>query len=205
MKFRLSPSTDEVFDLFQRAAQNMDESAKALERLVSDFTDLEAKHAEAKDHERKGDEFIRALMHNLDRSFVTPFDREDIHALAEDIDNVVDSIYHLSEMLVLIPLDSILPELSEQVAVMVRMTAASVELVSRLKSMKKMRPLLDEIDELESEGDAIFRRAVVRLFSGQLEALEVLKWKDIIEAAESTLDIIEDVSDTVASILVKHA
>lgn len=205
MKFRLSPSNDEVFELFGRAAKNMDASAQALERLVADFTDLEDKHARVKELERVGDDITRALMHNLDSSFVTPFDREDIHALAEELDNVVDGIYHLSEMLVLIPIDSILPELRDQVGVMVRMTAASVELVERLKSMKNLRPLLDDIDRLESDGDAIYRRAVARLFSGELAALDVLKWKDIIEAAERTLDDIEDVSDTVASILVKHA
>jgi uncharacterized protein Yka (UPF0111/DUF47 family) len=86
-----------------------------------------------------------------------------------------------------------------------RMATATVELIDHLAAMKGMRPMLDEIDSLESQGDQIYRRTVARLFSGELPALEVLKWKDIIQSAEDAIDAIEDVADTVASILVKHA
>ena len=86
-----------------------------------------------------------------------------------------------------------------------RISGRLVELIDRLPQMKGLRPLLEEIDELESEGDRVYRSALRRLFSGELEALEVLKWKDLIESAELAIDGVEDVSDIVATILFKHA
>jgi uncharacterized protein Yka (UPF0111/DUF47 family) len=88
---------------------------------------------------------------------------------------------------------------------MEKMADATVEAVDRLHNMSGLRELLDRIDALESEGDAVYRKGLVELFSGKIDALEVLKWKDIISASESAIDQLEDVADTIGSILVKHA
>jgi predicted phosphate transport protein (TIGR00153 family) len=205
MPFRLTPNTNEFFKLFAQAASNMRATVMALKDLVDDFTDIQAKHLKVKECERKGDDLTRTILRNLDSTFVTPFDREDIHALAEGMDDVCDTIYHLSEMLVLVPIDGIMPELREQVGVMAKMVEATVEAADRLYNMSGLRPLLDQIDAGETEGDAIYRRSVARLFSGELDALEVVKWKDLISAAENAIDRLEDVGDTMGSILVKHA
>jgi uncharacterized protein len=205
MRFRLTPNTTEFYVLFSQAASNMRATVLALQDLVEHFTDTQAKHDRVKACERKGDEFTRAILGNLDTTFVTPFDREDIHALAEGMDNVVDDVYHLSEMLVLVPIDGILEELRQQVTIMVKMVDTAVEAVDRLHNMSGLRPLLDAIDALESEGDAVYRQSLGRLFSGEFEALDVIKWKDIIGSAEGAIDRLEDVSDTIGSILVKHA
>jgi uncharacterized protein len=205
MKFRLTPNTDEFFVLFSQAASNMAATVDAFSALVNDFTDTDARHTAVKAAERKGDEITRSLLKSLDTAFVTPFDREDIHALAEELDDVVDDVYHLSEMLTLVPIQTVIPELKEQVEVLRRMAAVTVEMVDRLPNMKGLRPLIEQIDAMETEGDMIYRRAVGRLFSGEFETLDVLKWKDIIESAENAIDRLEDVADTVGSILVKHA
>ena len=205
MRFRLAPNTTEFFVLFSQAASNMRATVLALRDLVEDFTDLDAKHERVKACERKGDDLTRAIKTNLDTTFVTPFDREDIHALAEGMDNVVDDIYHLSEVLVLVPLAGVLDELREQVAIMLEMVDTAVEAVDRLHNMSGLRPLLEKIDAAESRGDAIYRKSLARLFSGEFEALDVVKWKDIIGSAEDAIDRIEDVADTIGSILVKHA
>ena len=205
MRFRLAPNTTEFFVLFSQAASNMRATVLALRDLVEDFTDLDTKHERVKACERKGDDLTRAIKTNLDTTFVTPFDREDIHALAEGMDNVVDDIYHLSEVLVLVPLAGVLDELREQVAIMLEMVDTAVEAVDRLHNMSGLRPLLEKIDAAESRGDAIYRKSLARLFSGEFEALDVVKWKDIIGSAEDAIDRIEDVADTIGSILVKHA
>ena len=205
MRFRLAPNTTEFFVLFSQAASNMRTTVLALRDLVEDFTDLDTKHERVKACERKGDDLTRAIKTNLDTAFVTPFDREDIHALAEGMDNVVDDIYHLSEVLVLVPLAGVLDELREQVAIMLEMVDTAVEAVDRLHNMSGLRPLLEKIDAAESRGDAIYRKSLARLFSGEFEALDVVKWKDIIGSAEDAIDRIVDVADTIGSILVKHA
>jgi uncharacterized protein len=205
MRFRLAPNTTEFFVLFSQAASNMRATVLALKDLVEDFTDLDAKHERVKACERKGDDLTRSIKTNLDTAFVTPFDREDIHALAEGMDNVVDDIYHLSEVLVLVPLAGVLDELREQVTIMLEMVDTAVEAVDRLHNMSGLRPLLEKIDAAESRGDAVYRKSLARLFSGEFEALEVVKWKDIIGSAEDAIDRIEDVADTIGSILVKHA
>jgi predicted phosphate transport protein (TIGR00153 family) len=205
MRFRLVPSNDHFFDQFSEAARNACECVTRLRDLADDFTDLDAKFQRVKETERRGDELTRDILRSLDTTFVTPFDREDIHALAENLDDVVDDVYHLSEVMVLVTLESILPELREQIDVMVSMATRIVEVIDRLESMKNMRPLLEEIDALESHGDEIYRRTLGHLFSGQFETLDVIKWKDIVQAAESAINRLEDVADVVASILVKHA
>lgn len=205
MRFRLTPNTTEFYVLFSQAASNMRAGVLAFKDLVDDFTDIQTKHERVKACERKGDEYTRTVLHNLDSTFVTPFDREDIQALSEGLDNILDDVYHLSEVLVLIPLDGIRPELREQAAIMEKMADVTVEAVDRLHNMSGLRELLDRIDALETEGDTIYRKALVGLFSGTLDAIEVLKWKDIISAAEGAIDQIEDLGDAIGSILVKHA
>lgn len=205
MRLRLIPSNDEFFVLFSKAASNLARSAEAFKGMLADFDRREEHHATVRQLERTGDEYTKEILRQLDTSFVTPFDREDIHALAEHIDHVVDDIYHLSEVLTIVPVPQLLPEFVEQVDVLAVIGGRLVELIDRLPQMKGLRPVLDEIDELESKGDQIYRNALRRLFSGELDALEVLKWKDLIESAELAIDGVEDVSDIVATILFKHA
>jgi uncharacterized protein len=205
MRFRLIPSNDDFFVYFSQSASNLAKAAKGLRAVVDATSDREARHADVRALERAGDDLTREILRHLDTTFVTPFDREDIHALAEQLDDVVDDIYHLSETLAIVPVDQVLPEFDQQVDVLVVMAERTVELVDRLSQMKGLRPIIEEIDKLESDGDGIYRRALGRLFSGELDVLEVVKWKDLTRSAEDAIDGIEDVSDTIASILVKHA
>ena len=205
MKFRLIPSNDEFFVLFGKAASNLAATATAFKAVLADFGNRETLHAAVRQHERAGDDITVSLFRQLDTSFVTPFDREDIHALAEQLDDVVDDIYHLSEVMVIVPIDHVLPEFVEQIDVLVAMAGRAVELIDRLSQMKGLRQIIDEIDELESKGDAIYRRTLQRLFSGELAPLEVIKWKDLIESAEEAIDGIEDIADIVETISFKHA
>jgi uncharacterized protein len=144
-------------------------------------------------------------MQRLNTTFVTPFDREDIHALAEELDDVVDDMLAVATLLTVFGVTEILPELKEQADVLVQMSDEAVLMLGKLHSMKGMEPHLEAIDKLETNGDEIYRRALGRLFSGEFEALEVLKWKDVVEAMEAALNTLEDTSDIVESIVFKHA
>ncbi len=204
MRFRLLPTDDKFFELFSEAAVNVAECAGHLREVVAGGGDhLQSIIA----CEQRGDELTRELLQRLNTSFVTPFDREDIHALAEELDDVVDDVLDVVHKLGLGgPLDlSTVPELKKQADLLVTMADEAVELIARLESMKGVRPHLDAIDRLESEGDAVCRQALHRLLSGQLDPILVIRWKDVIEAMEAGLNTVEDISNLVESIVLKHA
>jgi predicted phosphate transport protein (TIGR00153 family) len=201
----LVPTDDRFFELFVESAVNAAEGARRLRDLVGDFNDVPAKHTRVVEAERAGDDLTRAILQRLNSTFVTPFDREDIHALAEELDDVLDDLLAVSDLLNLVQVDAVLPELKEQADICVQMAEQTVELMGRLKSMRGTEPYLDTIDKLESEGDSVYRRTLARLFSGEYDALEVLKWKDIIQAMEDAINTLEDVSNVVEAIVLKHA
>ncbi|HEU0130855.1 MAG TPA: DUF47 family protein [Mycobacteriales bacterium] len=204
MRFKLVPTDDTFFAMFSESAANAAEAAKRLRTLMNDFTDVKAKHDAVVECERRGDQLTKDILRRLDSSFVTPFDREDIHALAEELDDVVDDMLAVSDLMQLVSVESVLPEMNELAEILVQMTEQTVELFRRLKSMKDMQPMLDAIDRLESEGDSVYRRTLARLFA-EFEALDVLKWKDIVQAMEGALNTTEDVSNVVESIVLKFA
>jgi hypothetical protein len=204
VRFKLVPTDDKFFDLFTDAAQNAHECAKALQVLVSDFTDIGTKHSAVVRAETWGDELTTAILRRLDTSFVTPFDREDIHALAEELDDVCDDVLAVSDLMQLVQIDEVLPEMREMADILVQMTAQAVELLRLLKPMKGVQPYLEAIDKLESQADSVYRRALARLFT-EYDAITVLKWKDIIQAMEHAINTVEDASNVVESIVLKFA
>jgi predicted phosphate transport protein (TIGR00153 family) len=203
VRFRLLPTDDKFFALFNDAATNVAECARLLRDAISNGDSTA--HERIRVCEHNGDDLTRTIVQRLNSTFITPFDREDIHALAEELDDVVDDIQTVSELLVILPVSTPLPELDEQVDTLVRAAEEAEELIARLESMKDVQPHLDAIDQLESAGDAIYRRILSRLYGGEIDALEVLRWKGIAEALEGALNTIEDISDVVEAIVLKHA
>ena len=205
MRFRLVPTDDRFFGMFCESAANVAECSRRLRDLFNDFSQAPASHAKIRECERRGDELTDAILHRLNSTFVTPFDREDIHALAEELDDVVDEMLEVSRRIELLPITEPLPELKEQAELLVLMADEGVALLGRLESMRGVTPHLEAIDRLETEGDAVYRRTIAHLFSGEYEALDVLRWKDVVEAMEAALNRIEDISNVVESIVLKHA
>jgi predicted phosphate transport protein (TIGR00153 family) len=217
MRFRLIPRDEAFFPLFDESAQNVAQCARHLRELLHDFAGSDAIPATAVGHdieaqrnlinacESRGDELTRLILRRLNSSFVTPFDREDIHALTEELDDVVDDMAAAADLLVLHRVEKALPEIEELADVLVRAAEATVVLISKLPRLRGLEPELEAIDQLESEGDKIYRRCVARLFSGEFKAFAVLRWKDVIEAMEASVNAMENISDIVESISLKHA
>jgi hypothetical protein len=204
-RFRLVPSDERFYALFNQCTLNIAECARRLRDTVEDVTDIDKKHQAVVECEHRGDELTRAILQRLDVTFVTPFDREDIHALAEKLDDVVDDMLAVSDLLQLLSVGSVLPDFKEQADLLVQIADQTVGLIGRLSTMQGAAPFLEGIDALEREADTVYRRSLGRLFSGAYEALVVLKWKDIVQAMEAAINTIEDVSDIVESIVLKHA
>ena len=204
-RFRLVPVDEGFFTLFSASARNVADAGRRLRDLVNatDASDTHFEEIVACEH--LGDKHVSELLTRLSTSFVTPFDREDIHALTEELDDVVDDILAVASLIRLVKPATIIPERREQAEILVQMADQTADLIDKLESMKDVRGLLDSIDKLESQGDVIHHNVIARLFSGEMDALEVLKWKDIVEAMEAALNTLEDISDVVESIVLKHA
>ena len=204
MRFRLLPTDERFFELFQAAAANAANCARGLAQLLDNPAD-DSLFQRVLACEKEGDVITGQILARLDTSFVTPFDREDIHNLAEELDDCVDDMQAVARRLELARITTIPPELREQAGILVEMADEAAELMARLESMQGLAPHLEAIDQLESKGDDICNRALGRLYSGDIEALDVIRWKDLIEVMEQAMNAIEDISDVVESIVLKHS
>jgi uncharacterized protein len=215
VRFRLVPRDDGFYPLFDDAAENVAECARRFRDLLDHYSDDPAPVPATRDVEKlvnlindcesRGDEITRTILRRLNSSFVTPFDREDIHALTEELDDVVDEMQAAADLLVLHRVQKPLPEVRDLADILVKAAEANVALIAKLPRLRDMESDLEAIGQLESEGDRIYRRLVAHLFSGEFKAFAVLKWKDVVEAIEKSVNAIENISDIVESIVLKHA
>jgi predicted phosphate transport protein (TIGR00153 family) len=203
-RLRLSPRDDRFYELFALAASNARDCSEELRKFVV-AEQADEHFAMIKTYERRGDDLTVQLLRLLDVSFVTPFDREDIHQLVEELDDVVDDMFAAGSLLQLFRVQTDLPEVTELADLLVTMSDQLVALIGCLRSSEGARYHLERIEQLEHHGDALYRKAIQRLFSGDYEAIELLKWKDIVQAFEEASNSIENVSDVVESILVKES
>ncbi len=204
-RFRLAPTDEGFFELFRAAAENCRECAVTLRSLVGSLREPGELVAAVKACEQRGDALTVEVLSRLDRSFVTPFDREDIHALGEELDDVVDAMLAAASMIELAHDDEPPPELGQLTESLVEMADELVALIACLPSGEGARRHLEQIGHLERQGDATFRHGMGKLLSGAYEPLAVIAWKDIIQAVEESLNSIEDASDVIEGILVKNS
>ena len=155
--------------------------------------------------ERKADDITRKIRGRLETSIVTPFDREDIQELVNGLDDIVDDMRAAADTAHLHHVRTTLPGFAELAELLVQITQANVRCITSLRTLKDSTEIVDEIDRIESEADAAHRRVIAELFSGRYDALEVLKWKDVVEAVERATDAVERASDIVQAIAIKHA
>jgi len=207
VKLKIAQRSDDYFRLFAESARNVRTATEMLKELVEDFTDVDAKAQRIQDREHEGDEITHDIIRRLNTSFVTPMDREDIYALASALDDVLDAVDAVADLFVLHRIEEPLPEMKALADVLVRgaqQTEQALEVFSRM-DRNRLEPYWVEINRLENEGDRIYRRAVADLFSGDYKAMDVLKWKDVIENLESAVDGLENVANIIEATVLKHA
>jgi uncharacterized protein len=205
MRLKIIPREEGFYDLFEKDAANLTDSARLLQKLLQDFRDPESAHAEIRQREHEGDEITHQIMRALNTTFVTPFDREDIHRLASGIDDIVDGIEAVADLLVLHRIEQPLPEMQQQADILARSADQCQQALAGLRRMSGLDQYWVEINRLENEGDRVYRQTVARLFSGDYKAMDVLKWKDLVDQMEAAIDGCEDVANTLESIVLKHA
>jgi hypothetical protein len=199
------PRDEGFYPLFNRAADNAAEGASILRDLVSRPADAAALIDKLREAEHRGDELVKEVHSRLDTAIVTPFDREDILALIEQIDTTVDEMRSAGEFVTLHNIEQPLSGVNELAELLGRAAETAVALIAKLPRLRDLTPSLEEIDRLETEGDAVYRRTMAELFSGEFKAFFVLRWKDILESMEDALNSLEKTGNIVKSIAVKHA
>jgi len=205
MRFRLIPRDESFYPLFDRQARLAADTALVLQQLITSLP-LSAEQVEAVvDAEKQGDAVLRDVRNALEHSIVTPFDREDIQALSNALDDVLDEMRAAADNAFQHNIGSPLAGIGELLGLLVGITAKNVQLVHGLRTLRDLNPLIDDIERLESDADAQYRKVMAELFSGRHDALDILRWKDVVESIEGAIDAVEDASDEVQSIAVKHA
>lgn len=204
-KFRLIPREESFYDLFVQDAEVMVQAAEVLQDIVTNFDDVGAKARHLHDLEHEMDEVTHEIMRRLNTTFVTPIDREDIHELATSLDDVLDHLDAAADLLVLHRIEQPLPEMKTQAELLLRAARATEEAMRKLPAFDTLTPYWVEINRLENEGDRVYRQGIADLFSGDYKAMDVLKWRDIIDELEAAMDVLEDVANTLEGIALKQA
>jgi predicted phosphate transport protein (TIGR00153 family) len=205
VRLRLTPRDTTLYDHFTAAATNLVTGAELLREGLKPGADRAAMAAKMRDIEHSSDEITHTVMRQLNQTFVTPFDREDIYRLASKLDDVMDYMEAAADLVVLYDLGDLPDEVFRTVEVLVRAATRTAEAMPNLRTRKGLEEYWIEVNRLENEADQIYRRTVARLFSGEFDALTALKLKDLADELEAAADAFEDVADTVETITVKES
>lgn len=205
MPFSLTPKDSSFYDLFTASAANLVDATAVLGDFVHDNTRREELGRRLRDLEHTGDNHTHAVFRQLNSSFVTPFDREDIYRLASNLDDVMDAIEAAADLVVLTGLGTLPAEMGQQVALLQRCAQVTAESMPRLRSLKGLSDYWIEVNRLENEADKLYRRLLSRLYSGEFDALEVLKLKEVADQLEEAADAFEHVAHVVETIAVKES
>ena len=208
MRFRFRPTDDSFYDFFTKAASNLVRGTELLSELAISKADFALIAERLEDVEHDSDRITHDVYNKINSTFITPFDREDIYRLASLLDDVMDHIEAAGNLVYLYDLTKLpaLPrELHDLVHVLDQQARVTAEAMPRLRSMKDLKEYWVEINRLENDGDRAYRMCLVRLFSGEYDALQVLKMKEVADELEKACDAFEHVANTVEQIAVKES
>jgi Phosphate transport regulator (distant homolog of PhoU) len=200
---RLIPRDEKFFDLFVEDGENLLEAARRLESMVTSYDRLDERVAEIQALEKRGDQIDTELSMRLERSFITPFDREDIHALTVHLDDVVDGIQAAAETFVIYQITHPTDEARQMVGILAGQAVELLEALRKLEKGRDLGPHLATVHDLEHKADGLSRSAIGRLFRDGLDPLEVIKLRDLYQTLENTIDAAEDAAEVIERILAK--
>ena len=208
MRFKLRPSDDTFYEYFSKAAANLVRGTELLTELALPGADVQSISERLVEVEHDSDAITHELYNKINTSFITPFDREDIYQLGSQLDDIMDHLEAVGSLLYLYGLTKLptLPrEVHEMVNVLDQQAKLTASAMPRLKTMKDLSEYWVECNRLENEGDKDYRMLLVRLFSGEYDALTVLKMKEVADELEAACDAFEHVANTVETIAVKES
>jgi uncharacterized protein Yka (UPF0111/DUF47 family) len=202
---RLRPTDTSFYELFSTSAQHLVTGAGLLAEMISEEADRDGIAKRMREAEHICDENTHAIVRRVNSSFVTPFDRDDIYALASGLDDVMDDMDEVVDLILLYEVSSFPTEVVKAVEVIQRCAEITAEAMPNLRTMKGLDEYWIEINRLENMGDKSYRRTLAKLFSGDFKAIEVLKLKDIVTSLEGAIDAFVKVANIVEQIAVKES
>ena len=204
MAWSIVPRQRKFFDLFERLASKVVEGALLLRGLMSDYTNVEAKILAIRAVEHDADIITHEVMDTLNKSFITPIEREDIRALAQYLDTVLDDIEGTANRFLLYAVEKPTPQALEMTNLICQATEQILKAVKELENLKQIHIFVVEINRLENMADNISREMIGKLFQEEKDVRELIRWKDIYEKLERCADRCEDVANTIEDIVVKN-
>lgn len=204
--FSLIPKEEKFFPMFHEITKNIVLGAMALKKMLDEFSDPLASQLTIKEIEHQGDLQTHELIRTLNKSFITPFDREDIYALASKLDDIIDAIDGSAQHIIVYHIDKITPEAKELGFIVLKACQTIEKAVSMLDNKTKhISEYCIELNSLEGEADRVRADAISRLFDEEKDPINLIKWKEIYENLEFITDKCEDVANILESMVVKNA
>ncbi len=206
-KFPFIPREEKFFELFEESAHNAVKTAHSLKNLLDTWQNVEIMIGEITELEHEGDRITHQIMKELNRTFVTPFDREDIASLAHSLDDVTDFIHAAADAMLIYKIDQPTQRAKELAETIVQAAAEIERAVPQLRHRAQLKQVLErcvEINRLENVADKVFRAAMAELFDDSKDLAHVIKWREIYEHMESATDRCEDVANVLEGVAIKH-
>jgi uncharacterized protein len=204
---RFSPRDEKFYDIFEELACKIEEGTHLFIAILNNYEYSEPKVAKMKEIEHEADEITHRAYERMHRTFLTPLDREDIYALVNKMDSILDMIEASASRMYLYKIKKPADELFVLMKILSEAVSKVKLVVHALRDKKNFDMILEacvEINTLENEGDYVLRTAMARLFEREKDAVELIKWKDIFERIEESIDVCEDVSNIIEGIVLKH-
>jgi predicted phosphate transport protein (TIGR00153 family) len=208
LKVPFIPREEKFFELFEDSAHNTVKAAKVLNELVDKWEHIEQRVEEIKELEHIGDTITHEIIARLHRTFVTPFDREDIALLAKSLDDVIDFIDNAACSMDIYKVDAPGSRAKELADIIIQATAEVEHAVLELRHRAKLKEIMErcvEINRLENMADVVFRAAMAELFEDTTDMARIIKWREIYEHMESATDRCEDVANVLEGVALKNA
>jgi predicted phosphate transport protein (TIGR00153 family) len=208
--FRLPfvPREEKFFDLFEGSARNIVKAAQGLKDMLDNWGDIGIKVAEITEFEHEGDSITHQIMALLHRTFITPFDREDIALLAHTMDDITDFIHAAADAIYIYKIDAPIPRAQELADIILQAANEVQKAVPMLRHRSDLKKALEhcvELNRLENMADKVYRSALGELFEDTSDATHIIKWREVYEHMESATDRCEDVANVIEGVALKHA
>jgi predicted phosphate transport protein (TIGR00153 family) len=208
LRFPFAPREEKFFDLFEGSARNIVKAAQGLKDMLDNWGDIGIKVAEITEFEHEGDSITHQIMALLHRTFITPFDREDIALLAHTMDDITDFIHAAADAIYIYKIDAPIPRAQELADIILQAANEVQKAVPMLRHRSDLKKALEhcvELNRLENMADKVYRSALGELFEDTSDATHIIKWREVYEHMESATDRCEDVANVIEGVALKHA